>query len=122
MLAPDQMTPDTLRANLALYRAIELTQPASLDQADKDRYVALVQERQRRIAAQDTLEDGIYVSRAWEDEPHKSIAWRRMNATWTRITIAGEHTAEDREHVATPQTFYGIGWEKQIVRLVAVTA
>lgn len=121
MLAPEQMTDDTLRANIALYREIRRSQPEDFTEEDRERGKALVAERDRRIALQDTLPDGIYVTRAWAHEPHKGLTWVRQHGRWERVTSAAEHAADDREDIKTPQTFYGIGWEKQIVPLAVPT-
>ncbi len=120
MLDPKLMTPETLMANIALYSSVERTQPEHMDDDDRARYAALRQERQRRLdEARNTLPDGLYVSRAWAHEPHRSIMWRRLSGTWERVTARREFSEDDRPGLDSPETFYGLGWEKHIIALVA---
>lgn len=119
MLAPDQMTDDTLSANLRLYDVIAKSQPDDYGPEDVTRYNELLREKERRVAARDTLADGLYVSKAWAHDPHQSIMWRRSSDRWERVTSASEFSEDDRPTLADPKAFYGLGWEKHIVRLVA---
>lgn len=121
MLAPDQMTDDTLSANLRLYDVIAKSQPDDYGPDDVTRYNELLREKERRVAARDTLPDGLYVVKSWAHEPQSGLLWRKAYHRWERISSAQEHAAKDheRDHLVTPQAFFGVGWEKQIVRLVA---
>lgn len=117
MLDPDQMTPDTLMANIALYRAYETSQPAALTAEDKARYVALIQERQRRLdEARSIFRPGLYVSAVWRHEPHKGIVWSLSDGgVWTLWNEFGDPAENEKR--ATPEKFYGLGWEKRIAQL-----
>lgn len=122
MLAPQDMTDDTLRANLGLYRAIHESQPGDLTAEDHKRHAELITEREARIAAKDTLPDGIYVAGSWAHQPESGLLWRRAHGRWRLLADSEEREAVAREATRTPQDFFGIGWEKQIVRLVAVSS
>lgn len=121
MLDPKLMTDQTLDANIRLYRTIESTQPGDMSGEDKYRYAALVKEKEWRVDQHDTLPDGLYVSKAWAHDPHQSIMWRRSSNRWERVTSASEFHEDDRPTLADPKAFYGLGWEKHIVKLEAAS-
>lgn len=119
MLAPQDMTDDTLQANIRLYWTIGQTQSDDFTQEYQQRYAALRAERDRRNQlAEDGMPDGIYAATAWAQEPHKSVLWVKAYGKWARV----EGSRSDVDAQKTPQEFYGVGWQKRIVRLVAVSA
>lgn len=120
MLDPGQMTPDTLMANINLYRAVKRTQPDDFTKEDHARLDALTKERERRIvAARGNLRPGLYVSSAWKEEPHKGLLWSLSEeGGWDLRT--GESASDDfRTKRASPETYFGVGWERHLVLLVA---
>lgn len=123
MLHPTQMTDDTLSANIRLYDAIRRTQAGDFTRDDQDRLDALNVEREERIVASDDgLNDGIYVAKAWAHDPSQGLLWRKHDRRWENITSKSEHVMDaGPRNVETPQEFYGLGWERHITQLVAVT-
>ncbi len=120
MLNPEQMTPQTLMANISLYHVTKRDHPESFTAEDNARYIALNAERQRRLdAAQNEARDGIYASSAYREDPEKGLLWRRAGGKWSLLCDQDLEDREFDEKRASPPSMYGVNWPRAVVRLVA---